>query len=203
MIRSSRVFSRLAAVCASLIFLAGGVACAADRPAVGSQPPDFTLSKLGGGKIALSELLGKKKIVLVFGRGYPHFPGAQARYLCPFAQVQAAELAHEYAKIKESGAEVVYVFPNSEDEASEFVGKVKDVYRRKYNSDLESLDFPIAVDSEKTATKLYGLEGDDAVPATFVIDKSGKIAFSYVAKENQPNDLPKIEKIVEVLEGLT
>jgi peroxiredoxin len=191
-------------ICSAM--LAFGLACAcasfADPPAVGSDAPDFTLPKLGGGEVTLSGFEGAKNVVLVFGRGYPYYPGGDARYFCPFSQVQAADLAHEYAKIKELGAEVVYIFPNSEDTARQFVDKVKDTYARKYGAALDSLKFAFAIDREKNATGKYDLAGDDARPATFVIDKAGKVVFAYIAKENQPNDLPKIEKIVEVLKGL-
>lgn len=191
----------------SAALAAFGLACAcvslAEPPGMGANAPDFTLPKLGGGEVTLSGLEGKKNVVLVFGRGYPHYADSQARYFCPFSQVQAADLAHEYAKIKELGADVVYVFPNSQDAARQFIDKVKDTYMRKYKAALDSTGFALAIDKDKTATRAYDLAGDDARPATFVIDKAGKIVFSHIAKEDRPNDLPKIEKIIEVLEGIS
>jgi cytochrome oxidase Cu insertion factor (SCO1/SenC/PrrC family) len=76
--------ARLLAAPSLAIFLAGAAAFAqlgpkepATQPAteiervkVGQAAPDFTLEDSGGKAMSLSELRGKKSVVLVFYRGY-------------------------------------------------------------------------------------------------------------------------------------
>jgi cytochrome oxidase Cu insertion factor (SCO1/SenC/PrrC family) len=41
-----------------------------ERVKAGSPAPDFTLEDLAGNRVTLSQFRGKKKVVLVFYRGY-------------------------------------------------------------------------------------------------------------------------------------
>jgi peroxiredoxin len=65
------------------------------------------------------------------------------------------------------------------------------------------LTFPLLSDPEAQAIRLYaGLEEDTgrAKPATFVIDRRGRVAWSYIGKD--ANDRPTTEMILEALSRL-
>ena len=60
----------------TLMLCLAGLLGAADLPPadlnrvqVGSQAPEFTLEKRGGGRVTLSQYRGQKRVVLVFYRG--------------------------------------------------------------------------------------------------------------------------------------
>lgn len=61
--------------------------------------------------------------------------------------------------------------------------------------------FPILSDADLSATKAYGIEDagkDIALPATFVIDRSGKLRWLYVG--DNPRDRPIVSSILDALD---
>ncbi len=66
------------------------------------------------------------------------------------------------------------------------------------------LEFPILYDPEAAAVKEYGvfdLNGDGvAAPATFVLDKQGKVRWQYVGRSR--TDRPANQRIIEELQKL-
>ena len=148
----------------------------------GANAPDVSLQNSQGETVKLSSVYSKKPIVLVFFRGG----------WCPICTKHTQQLIKAYPEIKELGAELIAVSPDS-------------IESSKNNIEKNSIPFPIFSDSQIAATKAFGLAfevdsktlekykgfGIDLekasgakhhalpVPAVYIIDKSGRIAYAH------------------------
>jgi peroxiredoxin len=125
----------------------------APHPLVGKPAPTFTLNLLDGGKVDLSEELGKKIIVLDFWASW-----------CPpcrRALPIAVSISGQY-KEKNKDYPVVFYGVNLR-EAPE---TVKDFLQRV------GLKFPVAMDAEGNAANLYKVQ---PIPETVIIGKDGTV----------------------------
>ena len=121
---------------------------------VGDKAPDFTLLSQTGESVTLSQLLGKKNIVLYF---YPK-DGTKG------CTQEACEFRDKYEVFTDLGAEVIGV--SSDDVASH------GSFVREHN-----LPFILLSDSDKKIRELYGVKSTLGVPGrvTFIIDKKGVV----------------------------
>ncbi|NQW24020.1 MAG: peroxiredoxin family protein [SAR202 cluster bacterium] len=105
-----------------------------------------------------------------------------------FCRDQLVELRESYDKIKKIDAEVIAISTE----------KPIDIKRT-----IEALGFqyPVLYDTASAVPRLYGVDQDGtAIPSTFVLDKSGKIRWTYIATED--HDQPSMAQIIEQLEAL-
>lgn len=149
---------------------------------VGVSVPDVALKDADGKSVELASLHAEHPVVLVFFRGS----------WCPFCTKHTQELIKSYPAIKELGAELVAISPDSAKHSKDNVTK-------------NSIPFPVLSDSEVAASKAFGLAFEvDAqtiekykgygidlekssganhhalpVPAVFIVDQVGKIAFAH------------------------
>lgn len=121
----------------------------------GDPAPDFELKGSDGKTYKLSELKGKKPVVLAW---YPKAftPGCTA----------------ECKSMKEQGAEI------REQNAAYFTASVDDAETNKKFAESLSLDYPILSDPTRETAKAYGVLNDRNMANrwTFYIDKEGKIS---------------------------
>lgn len=130
-------------------------------PEVGELAPDFTLKDGAGNEVRLSDFRGKK-VVLYF---YP-------KDLTPGCTQEACDFRDRFAAIREAGAVLLGVSPDSSRTHRKFADKYE-------------LPFPLLAD-EKTAVanayevwqekSMYGRTYMGIVRSTFLIDEEGKIA---------------------------
>jgi peroxiredoxin len=157
---------------------------AAPGLAVGDHAPDFTLPDALGHPVALADLLDRGPVVLVFYRGE----------WCPFCNVQLHSLQAALPELRRLGASLVAVSPQSPDHSLSL--------REKHD-----LEFPVLSDVDQSVIRAYQvqftLDGDledlqvnvfqndpavqnaDGtrnlpVPATFVIDRDGRVSAAFV-----------------------
>jgi alkyl hydroperoxide reductase subunit AhpC len=135
-------------------------------PAPGSRAPDFTGRTLEGDKITLSDFFGDKNVVLTFGSA-----------TCPMTAGSIAGMNELYDEF--AGADVEFLFcyvreahPGDELPAHESIDdKVRAAELLREEEDIE---MPIIVDElNGSIHRKYGKLPN----ATFIIDKSGRIAF--------------------------
>lgn len=168
---NARIFSQLLAL--TTITLSSFNSIAATPPKVGEAAPEFTLQTLDGKAFALKEESAKQPVVLVVLRGWPG-------YQCPVCTKQVHSLVEKAAEFS-GKATVLMVYPGPaeklKDHAEEFL---KDKNWPK--------DFVFLVDPDYTFTKTYGLRweaaGETVYPATFIVDKNGKIRFAKISKDH-------------------
>lgn len=127
----------------------------------GALAPDFAMRDVQGNTSRLSDLKGKKDIVVYF---YPED-------FTPGCTTQAAEFSRDYEKFKEAGIEIVGISPNEEESHEKFRQKM-------------GIPYPLVADTEKDVSKRYGVYGLKKFMgrehmgvnrSTFLIDKAGKI----------------------------
>jgi peroxiredoxin Q/BCP len=131
----------------------------------GSIAPDFTMRNRDGKTLKLSELRGKKNVVVYF---YP-------KDFTPGCTMEATEFSRDYNRFKEAGIEIVGISPDSEESHRKFRLKM-------------GMPYPLVADAENEVSKKYGVYGLKSFMgreymgvnrSTFLIDKSGKIAKAY------------------------
>ena len=149
---------------------------------VGEKAPELKLKNASGDEVSLASLHEKQPVVLVFFRGG----------WCPICSRHTAELIKAYPEIKELGAEMVGISPDSVESSQANVEKNK-------------IGFPILSDADVSAAKAFGLafKVDDAtvtkykgfgidlekasgqphhalpIPAVYIVDKTGTIVFAH------------------------
>jgi peroxiredoxin len=159
---------------------------------IGAKAPDFTLPDARGGTVTLSALLAKGPVVVTFYRGG----------WCPFCDLQLRAYQGVLPEVRELGAELVAISPQTADFARSDVEK-------------KDLTFPILTDAHNEVARKFGLvfvlsdvmkelqkgfgnpttkfNGDDSwelpMPGTFVIDRSGIVRLAHV----DPNYMQRLE----------
>lgn len=122
---------------------------------IGDKAPDFTLSSQTGESVTLSDLIGKKNIVLYF------YPKDKSKGCTR----QACEFRDKYEVFTDLGAEVIGI---SSDDI-----KSHESFADEYN-----LPFMLLSDENNEVRKLFGVKSTFGVISgrvTYVIDKKGII----------------------------
>lgn len=129
--------------------------------AEGAAAPDFTMRDKDGIGTKLSELRGKKDVVVYF---YP-------KDFTPGCTIEATEFTRDYKKFRDAGIEIVGISPDDEDSHQKFRDKM-------------DIPYLLAADTENETSKKYGVYGLKSFMgreymgvnrSTFLVDKSGKI----------------------------
>ena len=121
---------------------------------------DFTLEKLKGGEISLSDILETKKAVLVFWTTW-----------CPNCRTVVPQVEKLY---REDKAGVIGI------DVGESRAKVER-FIRKF-----AVSYPVALDTNGRVASLYKVRG---VPAIIALDQGGKIIYSGHSLEEMLNNI--------------
>src|SRR3712207_1522842 len=100
----------------------------------GAVAPDFALKGDQGNISRLSDLKGKKDIVVYF---YPED-------FTPGCTTQAAEFSRDYKKFKDAGIEIIGISPNDEESHERFRQEM-------------GISYPLVADTEQEESKSYGV----------------------------------------------
>jgi peroxiredoxin len=169
----------------------------------GDRPPDFRLPAARGGHVQLRDLLARGPVVVSFYRGG----------WCPYCNVELRALEKVLPAIRQLGAELVAISPQTPDESLSTAEK-------------SDLSFPVRSDIGSATARRYGIalaladelrliytrsghampdiNDDDGwflpIPATYVIDTNGAIVLAFIDVDYR-NRLEPAE-IVAALESL-
>ncbi|MFQ5867738.1 MAG: TlpA disulfide reductase family protein [bacterium] len=134
--------------------------------------PDFTLSKLDGNSLTLSDFKGKV-IILNFWATW-----------CPPCRMEIPDFVELYEKYKDEGLLIIGVNLDGGDSRSvkQFLEKYK-------------INYPIVLGNVKV-TEDYG--GIRAIPTTFVIDRNGNIREKYVGYRPRATFEDQAKKLLEI-----
>ena len=147
-------------ICFSLASSVASIASAA--PAIGQPVPSFRATDVAGKPVSLADFKGKY-VVLEWNN-----PG------CPFVVRHGKEQTMKNLADQYKGKDVVWL--------GVITGEGAKADEAKKWSETASLSYPILMDAETKVAKSYGAK---ATPHMFVIDKSGKLAYSG-AIDNDP-----------------
>ncbi|MGN6679681.1 MAG: peroxiredoxin [Streptosporangiaceae bacterium] len=148
---------------------------------VGDLAPDFELKDQHGSPVKLSDLRGKKNVVLVF---YPlAFSGVCTGELC--------EMRDSFPEASRDDVEVLTV-------------SVDSVYAHRAWADQEGYEFGLLSDfwPHGEVARSYGVFDDAlglATRGTFIIDKSGVVRWKVVNAIPQARDLAEYQKALAEL----
>lgn len=129
--------------------------------AEGEMAPEFTMRDGSGKTQKLSDLRGKKSVVVYF---YP-------RDFTPGCTTEATEFTKDYEKFRKAGIEIVGISPDSEESHTKFRDKM-------------GIPYLLAADTENEVSRKYGVYGlknfmgreyMGVNRSTFLVDKSGRI----------------------------
>lgn len=114
-----------------------------------NNTPDFSLPKLGGGTITLSEFRGKKPVVVDFWASW-----------CPNCRRDMPNLNRFYEKYKDKVEVIGVNLQESESTVGNFIAS-------------RNISFPIALDPSGQASRAFGIQYTNT---HFLIDKEGNLA---------------------------
>ncbi|MFP5113448.1 thiol-disulfide oxidoreductase ResA [Bacillaceae bacterium C204] len=138
------------------------------KVAVGAQAPDFALVDMQGNKHQLSDYKGQGVFLNFWGTW------------CPPCKKEMPYINNQYHQYKDKGVQVLTVdIQESELAVNQFAERLK-------------LDFPIMIDTDKEVMNTYGI---DPLPATFLIDKNGKVVEYYTGELTEEKVREFMEKI--------
>jgi peroxiredoxin Q/BCP len=149
----------------------------------GTVAPDFAMRDKHGKTYNLSDLRGKKDVVVYF---YPED-------FTPGCTTEATEFTSDYEKFREAGIEIVGISPD--DEAS----------HEKFRQSM-AIPYPLVADTDNEVSKRYGVYGLKKFMgrehmgvnrATFLVDKTGKIV--KIFKKVRPGG--HSQEVFQVLRG--
>lgn len=168
----------LAALVPLLAFCAAALAQDAAGPKIGAGAPDFTLPPAAGGApVALKELLGKSKAVVVV------FDATK----CPYAlgyKGRVGAMAKEYAG---KGVTFVTINSNKSEAAEEVAADAKK----------NGFSFPVLKDEGNKVADLYGAK---KTPEVYVLDPAGTLL--YHGRIDETHDDPKNVKSPDLRNAL-
>ncbi len=140
-----------------------------------------------GEAVRLADYVGDKNVLLVFTRGF-------SGQLCPYCTTQTSRLIANYEEFTKRNTEVLLVYPGQKGQIESFrqaslAGSAK-----------SSFPFPVLLDEDLAAVKRLDIAAQVAFPSSFIIDKQGRVALSYVGRD--PSDRPSIKALLAQLDSL-
>jgi peroxiredoxin len=142
----------------------------------GPKAPDFTLPTLDGGQVKLSELHGKKVVLLDFWST-----------TCDPCLREMPELVKIYNDRKGDGFEILAISVDGPDTASDIPSKVKST----------GMNFPILLDEETEVMDRYNPKGE--MPFTVLVDRGGRIVLKRAGY--QPGDKASMKTLVDAIDA--
>lgn len=130
---------------------------------IGDVAPDFTLPRIGGGTVKLSDYREKKPVVLAFTRIFTE------KHYCPLCYPHIKELKQHYQDIRDKGAELLTIASTDPVQSDRVV------------SDL-GLPFPFLYDPDCTTFRRYGAGQalGAPLPAQYIVDREGRITYKHL-----------------------
>ena len=162
-----------------------------------AQPiQEFTklmLTKASGEEILLKDFIGKSNLVFVVLRGY-------SNAICPYCSAQTQRIINRYDEIKQLESNVIIAYPlngnGDRDKLDLFLNAAND--EAKFKND--ELPLTLGVDVELKVVDKLGIRADLSKPATYIVDKSGKLRFAYVG--DTMSDRPSVDAILDQLKQI-
>jgi len=154
---------------------------------------DLSFVDQAGKAIKPRDLIGKKNLVLVFTRGYN---GS----ICPYCSSYTSGLITNYPAISQRGSEVLVVYPITKPDHAQRLDEFLKATFIRSGDGVTTTPFPVVLDIGLKGVDALGIRKDLAKPATYILDKGGRVRFAYVG--NSLSDRPSIKAILKQLDTL-
>lgn len=166
---------------------------------VGDNVKDFIAQNMDGDSIALSDLLEKGPLVIVFYRGH----------WCPVCNKHLKILESNLEKVYDKGAQLIAVSPENSEFLRKTADKTKASFTLLYDEDYKISDqFKLTFKPDGLAKLMYNkvlggnlkkAHSDDSqqlpIPATFILNSDGKIVWRHFNPDYKKR--AKIEDIIK------
>lgn len=153
---------------------------------------DLKFSDKDGVEVQLSDVMTQDYLVLVVTRGW--FGG-----VCFYCASQTSRWARRFDELAPYKAQLVVIFPTETAEESVKLGELaKSIKGGEIPN--EEIPFPILLDINLTSVDQLGIRSELAKPATYIIDREGRVRFAYVGESIA--DRPTVDSILEQLTSL-
>ena len=154
---------------------------------------DLTLLGVDGQETRIESLQGGKHLIVVVTRG-------NTDPICPYCSTQVADYIRSYDTITSRGAQVIVVYPieklADQKHRDAFLGKARELLKDPNRP----TPFPVLLDVELKAVDKLGIRKNLSKPATYLLDRNGRVQFAYVG--NSLADRPSIPAMLEQLDKL-
>jgi peroxiredoxin len=145
-----------------------------------------------GKEIQLADIMTREYLVLVITRGW--YNG-----VCFYCASQTSRWARRYDELDPYDAQLVVIFPTeSEEDASKLGELTKRIKTGEIPND--EIPYPILLDIKLSGVDQLGIRAELAKPATYIIDRKGRVRFAYVGESIA--DRPTVDSILRQLEKL-
>ena len=148
---------------------------------VNDKAPEFEDATADGKTVSLSSLLKDGPVVLIFLRGF----------FWAYARKHLVQMKQDIQQFVDRKAQVVVIAPHETDKTKAYWEK-------------ESLPFIGIPDDNGKLGKLYGQEWNlikfGRMPALFIVDQKGNLAFAQYAKNMA--DIPENSELFKIIDGL-
>lgn len=153
---------------------------------------DFTslrFSTSEGTKSSIAELSDARFTVLVITRGW-------SENLCLYCIAQTAQWAGKQQELKKLDSKLLLVFPVATHNDADKL----ELLHQRVKQDGADIDFPTLLDLDLESVNQLGIQAQLSKPATYIIDREGKVRFAYVGQSIA--DRPTVDSVISQLEIL-
>ncbi len=154
---------------------------------------DFAFLQLSNEELALRELVGQKNLVVVILKGNT---GA----VCPYCSTQTSRLIANYDEFSQRNTEVVVIYPIEKIEDRPAMDEFLAATRKLLDEEERPVPFPLVLDVGLDAVDKLGLRAFLSKPATYILDRQGRVRFAYVGSSLA--DRPSIKAMLEQVDAL-
>lgn len=154
---------------------------------------DLTLLGVDGKETRVESLQGGKHLIVVITRG-------NTDPICPYCSTQVADYIRNYDAIASRQGQVIVVYPieklADQQRREAFLGRARELLKDPHRA----IPFPVLLDVELKAVDKLGIRKNLSKPATYLLDRNGRVQFAYVG--NSLADRPGIQAMLDQLDKL-
>lgn len=153
---------------------------------------ELSFTDENGNEIKLADVMTREYLVLVITRGW--YNG-----VCFYCASQTSRWARRYDELDPYDAQLVVIFPT---ESEEDASKLEELSNRIKTGEIpnDDIPYPILLDIKLSGVDKLGIRAELAKPATYIIDRKGRVRFAYVGESIA--DRPTVDSVLEQLEKL-
>lgn len=145
-----------------------------------------------GAEVKLADVMTREYLVLVITRGW--YNG-----VCFYCASQTSRWARRFDELEPYDAQLVVIFPT---ESAEDASKLGELSSRIKSGEIpnDDIPYPILLDIKLAGVDQLGIRAELAKPATYIIDRQGRVRFAYVGESIA--DRPTVDSILKQLDQL-
>lgn len=153
---------------------------------------ELTFTDASGNDIKLAEVMSREYLVLVVTRGW--YGG-----VCFYCASQTSRWARRFDELEPYDAQLAVIFPTETEGDAE---KLDELNKRIKGGEIpnETVPYPVLLDINLKGVDKLGIRAELAKPATYIIDKSGRVRFAYVGESIA--DRPTVDSVLNQLSQL-